>query len=344
MKTFIRHAFAALTFGFGAAASHADSFPSKPIKLIVPYAVGQGTDIAARYVADQLGKEIKQTVFVENRPGAGGNIGTQVAATSPADGYTLVIGTNATHAANEFLYQKPGYKPEDFEPIGMVGILPLVFVAGNNSPITDMQGLVRAAREKPQKLDIAVTTTTCRMAYELFSKRASAPMFTVDYKGSGEALTGVMGGQLEFMVDTITSLRSAIANKQVKALGVTSGPQQPAAARREVAGRARHRGLRTDRMDRDLHAQGRACGRLADPDGGAVHGAGTPGSPGAIAEPGHRAADPVARGTARLRRSREGEVGPADPRRRAETQLSQLTCPAAVALLQRARTAPDPGP
>ena len=200
-----------------------DPYPAKPIRLIVPYAAGQGTDIAARYLAEELGKELGKAIFIENRPGANGNIGTQAAATSPPDGYTLMIGTNATHAANGFLYVQPGYDAEnDFEPIAMVGILPLVFVTAPSNPVNSMPDLVKAARAKPQGLDIAVSTTTCRVAYELFKARAAAPMFPVDFKGSAQSLTALMGGHVPYVVDTITSLRAAVQAGSVKALGVTS--------------------------------------------------------------------------------------------------------------------------
>lgn len=212
-----------LALGCAMSVGHAQTYPSKPIKLIVPYAVGQGTDIAARFIGDQLGKALNQPIFVDNRPGAGGNIGTQIAAKSPADGYTLLIGTNATHAANSFLYTNPGFDPQaDFEPIAMVGILPLVYVTSVSNPISSIPELVRVARAKPDALNTAVSTTTCRMAHELFKQRAQAPMFPVDFKGSAQALTAVIGGQVEYMVDTITSLRTAVMNGQVKALGVTS--------------------------------------------------------------------------------------------------------------------------
>jgi tripartite-type tricarboxylate transporter receptor subunit TctC len=215
--------FAALLLACTASWSHAQAYPSKPVKLIVPYAVGQGTDIAARYVAEELGKALGQPIFVDNRPGAGGNVGTQAAARSPADGYTLLIGTNATHAANAFLFTNPGFDPQaDFEPVAMVGVLPLVFVTTPANPVNSVAELVRAARAKPDALNIAISTTTCRMAYELFKQRAEAPMFPVDYKGSAQAVTAVIGNQVEYMVDTITSLRGPIANGQVKALGVTS--------------------------------------------------------------------------------------------------------------------------
>ena len=222
MRSLIR-TLGAVSLWAAASLSHAQDWPTKPIKMIVPYAVGQGTDIAGRYFADELAKELKQPFVVDNRPGAGGNVGTAAAARSPADGYTLMIGTNATHAANAFLYNNPGFDPQaDFEPIGMVGILPLVYVTQNNNAVSSMQDLVKAAKAKPDGLNVAVSTTTCRMAHELFKSRGEAPMFPVDFKGSAQALTAVLGGQVEYMVDTITSLRTAVTNHQVKALGVTS--------------------------------------------------------------------------------------------------------------------------
>jgi tripartite-type tricarboxylate transporter receptor subunit TctC len=216
---------AALLLAASSLAAVAQAYPDKTIRVIVPYAVGQGTDIAARYIGDELGKELKASVIIDNRPGAGGNVGAQIAAHSSADGYTLMVGTNATNAANAFMYSNPGYETDDFEPIGMIGMLPLVYVAHNNSPVNTIQDLVRAARAKPDALNTAVSTTTCRTAHELFKLRAEAPMFPVDFKGSGQALAAVIGGQVEFMVDTITSLRAAIAARQVKALGVTSAHQ-----------------------------------------------------------------------------------------------------------------------
>lgn len=221
----------------------AQGFPTRPVRLVVPYAVGQGTDIAARYLAEEMAKELKQSIVVENRPGAGGNIGTQAVARATPDGYTILIGTNATHAANAFLYANPGFDAQaDFEPIGMVGILPLVYVTHPSNPVSSMQELVRQVRAKPDALNVAVSTTTCRMAHELFKQRAEAPMFPVDFKGSAQAVTAVIGGQVEYMVDTITSLRTAILNKQVKALGVTSArssrllPDVKSLAEQSIAG------------------------------------------------------------------------------------------------------------
>ena len=222
MMKFVQ-ALVCIALACASAMGFAQAYPSKAIKLIVPYAVGQGTDIAARYLVDELSKELNQAIFVDNRPGAGGNVGTQIAARAPADGYTLMIGTNATHAANAFLYTNPGFDPQaDFEPIAMLGILPLVFVTTPSNRVNSVPEMVRASRAKPDALNVAISTTTCRMAYELFKQRAGAPLFPVDYKGSAQALTAVLGNQVEYMVDTISSLRAPIANGQLKALGITS--------------------------------------------------------------------------------------------------------------------------
>ncbi len=206
-----------------ATAGHAQSYPAKPVKIIVPYAAGQGTDIVARYFAEQLTKSLGQSFVVENRAGAGGNIGTQMTAKSPADGYTLMMGTNATHAANSVLYDNPGFDPQaDFEPVALVGILPLVFVANASSPIDSIPKLVAAARAKPGAINFAVTTTTSRSAYELLKQNAQASFAPVPYKGAAQAVNDIVGGQLDYTVDTITSLRPHVESGKLRALGVTS--------------------------------------------------------------------------------------------------------------------------
>lgn len=203
--------------------SHAQNYPQRPIKMIIPYAAGQGTDIVGRYVADELSRALKQAVVIDNRPGASGNIGTQLTAKSVPDGYTVMIGTNATHAANAFLFSQPGFDAQaDFEPIAMVGIMPLVYVTAPSNPVQNIQDLVAAARSKPDALNTAVSTTTCRMAHELFKLRSGAVMMPIDFKGSAQSITAVLGGHVDYMVDTIASLQAQVASGQLKALGVTS--------------------------------------------------------------------------------------------------------------------------
>lgn len=206
-----------------AALCQAQNYPNKPVKLIIPYAAGQGTDIMGRYLGEEMSKALKQPVVIDNRPGAGGNIGTQITARSAPDGYTLMIGTNATHAANSFLFSQTGFDAQaDFEPIAMVGILPLVYVTASNSPVNNVADLMAVVKSKPYALNIVVSTTTCRMAHELFKMRTSASMMPVDFKGSAQSITAVLGGHVEFMIDTIASLQAQVASGQLKPLGVTS--------------------------------------------------------------------------------------------------------------------------
>jgi tripartite-type tricarboxylate transporter receptor subunit TctC len=205
------------------AVAQAQTWPSKTVKIIVPYQAGQGTDVATRYFADQLTKALGQTFYVDNKPGAGGNIGTEAAAHSPADGYTLLMGTNGTQAMNEFLYASPGFDPgKDFTPIMLVGLLPMVVAANPSFAANSVAELVAAAKAKPDKVDVALPSTTARLVFELLKERTGAPLFGVPYKGSATAITEVMGGQVQTMVDTVTALRGHITSGKLKALGITT--------------------------------------------------------------------------------------------------------------------------
>lgn len=217
------HVLAALTLMLHGASAPAQPYPARPVKIVVPYPAGQGTDVAARYLAQQLAKQIGQNVIVENRAGAAGNIGAQYVAKSAADGYTLLMGTNATHAAAPFLFVNPGFDPDaDFEPVALTGILPMAIVTVPGNPIDSVQKLADAARAKPDTINVAVTTTTSRSTLELFRQQARAPLFAVLYKGSAQSIADVIGGQVEFMVDTVASVRAQITSGRLKALAITS--------------------------------------------------------------------------------------------------------------------------
>ncbi len=212
-----------LLLSFCAAAAAAETYPARPVKLIVPYAAGQGTDVAARYLAERIAGEIGGTIFIENRAGAGGNIGTQLAAKSPSDGYTLLMGTNGTHAAAAYLYANPGFDADaDFEPIALTGVLPLAIVTRPDNPVDDVQKLIAAARAKPNGINVAVTTTTSRSVFELFKKMAEAPLFPVPYKGSAQGITDLIGGQVDYMMDTVASTSAQITNGKLKPLAISS--------------------------------------------------------------------------------------------------------------------------
>ena len=204
-------------------AAHAQTYPSRPIKIIVAYSAGQGTDIATRYLAEQMTKDLGQPIVIENRAGAGGNIGTEQARQAAPDGYTLTMGTNATHALNQFLYSKLSFNPEqDFEPIALVGTFPMVLAVNSASPLTSAAELVSLSKSNPRAADIAMPSTTARLVVELLKDRSSVPLFGVPYKGSGNAMTDLLGGQVPAIVDTPTALRPHLAAGKVRALGVTS--------------------------------------------------------------------------------------------------------------------------
>ncbi len=201
----------------------AQTYPSKPVRIIVPYQAGQGTDVITRYLAEKLSTVMGERFIVDNKPGAGGNIGTEAAARSPADGYTLLVGTVATHAMNEFMYPSTGFDSEkDFAPIILTGIVPLAISANPSFPANTIPELIAAAKARPDQINIAMPSTSARMVYELLKARTGAPLFGVPYKGSATAMTEVIGGQVQLTIDTITATRGQVAGGKLKALAVTS--------------------------------------------------------------------------------------------------------------------------
>lgn len=208
---------------FGSAATLAQTYPSRPIKIVVAYAAGQGTDTATRYLAELMARDLGQPIVIENRAGAGGSLGTAVAAKAQADGYTLTMGTNATHVLNQYLFPKLAYDAEkDFEPILLVGTFPMVLAVNSNSPLTSVADLVAAIQRKGTPFDIAMPSTSARLVVELLKERSGAPLVGIPYKGSGNAMTDVLGALLPVIVDTPTALRPHLAAGKVRAIGVSS--------------------------------------------------------------------------------------------------------------------------
>lgn len=203
--------------------AHAETYPARPIKIIVAYAAGQGTDTATRFLADLMSKELGQPIIIDNRAGAGGNIGTELAKQAASDGYTLTMGTNATHVLNQYLYSKLSFNAEqDFQPIALIGTFPMVVAVNSASPLTSAAELVNVVKGNPRAADIAMPSTTARLVVELLKDRTSVPLFGVPYKGSGNAMADLLGGQLPVIVDTPTALRPHLESGKVRALGVTS--------------------------------------------------------------------------------------------------------------------------
>lgn len=232
-KHWIRAAGAALLVLAGAAG--AQSYPSKPIKIVVPFAAAGTTDLLARAVGAELGKAFGQPVIIENRPGAGGNVGADVVAKAAPDGYTLLMGTVGTHGINQSLYSRMPYDPiKDFAPITLVAAVPNVLVlnagfAAKNG-ITDVNSFLRHAKANPGKLNMASSGngTSIHLAGELFKTTTGTYMVHIPYRGSGPALTDLVGGQADLMFDNLPSALPFIKSGKLVALGLTSSKPSPA--------------------------------------------------------------------------------------------------------------------
>lgn len=215
---------AATATALAAMPASAQAWPDKPVRVIVPYAAGQGADVLMRLIGQELSVSLGQPVVVENKAGAGGNIGTAAVAKSAPDGYTFLLGTNATNAANEFLYSSLGFNPStDFESVAMIGLLPMVISTSlPDMPTNGVAQLIAQARAKPQTLNVGLPSTTASVVFAQFVKMADASLFGVKYKASGQSMTDVIGGQIPLVIDTVTASRPHIQSGKIKALGITS--------------------------------------------------------------------------------------------------------------------------
>jgi tripartite-type tricarboxylate transporter receptor subunit TctC len=208
-----------------ALAAHAQSWPAKPVRLIVPYPPGGPTDISARLVAQKLQESLGQPVPVENKPGAGGNIGADFVAKSAPDGYTLVMGAIATHAINPTLYSKIPYDAlKDFRHVALVVQVPNVLIVNNDVPAKSVKELVALAKERPGKLDFASGSTgsTGHLAGELFKLMTGTFMVHIPYKGAPPAVADLMAGRVHLMFDNLASALPNVKAGKVRALAVTT--------------------------------------------------------------------------------------------------------------------------
>ncbi|MEI7568233.1 MAG: tripartite tricarboxylate transporter substrate binding protein [Alcaligenaceae bacterium] len=211
----------------------AQDFPSKPVKLIVPFPPGGGTDILARPIAQKLSEKWGQTVIVENRGGAGGNIGTKAAADAPADGYTLILGTVGTHAVNQSLYVSAGFDSTiDFAAITMVANTTNILVVHPSVPAQTMAELLAYARANPNKLNYASpgNGSPSHLATEIFKSMAGVELVHVPYKGSGPALADMLGGQIQFWIANSPVVLQHIETGKLRALASTSAKRPAVAA------------------------------------------------------------------------------------------------------------------
>lgn len=230
-----------LAFGFGVAgavhgaasadkradkaADTARNWPDRPIRLIAPFVPGGPTDIVARLIAQKMGENLKQTVVVDNRGGAGGSVGMQLAAAAPADGYTLVLGSSGNLAVNPALDPKLPYHPlKDFQPLTQTTSGPQILIVPNSLPVKTVQDLIALAKAKPGALNFASggTGTTTHLGPELLKLAAGINIVHVPYKGTGQALTDVISGQVQMMMSSALPAIPHMKAGRVRALAVTS--------------------------------------------------------------------------------------------------------------------------
>jgi tripartite-type tricarboxylate transporter receptor subunit TctC len=207
---------------------HAQAYPEKPIRLVVPWPAGGGADAVGRAVAQALTVELGKSVFVENIAGAGGNIGTQQFIRSAPDGYTLLLATSSTNVANPYLYKKVGFDPiKDFTPVASVAMLSSVLVVPSSSPFKSPKDIIAAAQAAPGKLlyGSGGVGASAHLAGELFNSVAKIDITHVPYKGSGPALSDVMGGQINMMFDT--GAFPHIKGGKIRALAVAAEKRHP---------------------------------------------------------------------------------------------------------------------
>jgi len=229
----------------GFAQAQATDWPNRPIHWVVPFPPGGAMDAIARILGDKAGKTLGQPFVIENRAGAGGNIGADAVAKSPADGYTIMI-TSIGMATNKPLYNKLTYDPvKDFAPVSLLAVVPNVLVTNSTQPnVKNVADVIAAARKEPGRLTYASAGngTSIHLAGEMFTSLARIDMMHVPYKGSGPAVSDLLGGQVNYMFDSITSARNHIQSGKLRALAVTTAkrskslPNVPTMAEAGVAG------------------------------------------------------------------------------------------------------------
>ena len=239
-----RRLLAASLATLAAGRTHAQAFPAKPLRIVVPFAAGGPADIYARYLGQRLQEPTGQSFVIENRPGAGSIIGTDLVAKSPADGYTLLLMSN-THTVNESLIpKKPFALMKDFAPVAPINYSDLLLVVHPSLPVKSVKELLALAKAKPKGLNYASSGagTPYHMAGELFKAMGGVDIVHIPHKGSSEARTSVMSGQVELMLDAITTMAQLAKAGRVRALATTGlqrssvTPELPTVAEAGVPG------------------------------------------------------------------------------------------------------------
>jgi tripartite-type tricarboxylate transporter receptor subunit TctC len=208
-----------------AAVAGAQSYPSRPIRLVVGFAAGGSTDVTARIVAERLSSAFGQQMIVDNRTGAGGNIGAEIVAKSNADGYNVLLATTGVMAFNDYLYTKLAYDAQkDFAPVTQIGLLPLIIVVPASLPAKSIKELVALAKSQPGKYSFGSSGVggATHVTAELFKALAGIDIVHVPYKGSGQMMSDLVGGQVQIAFDQISSSIGFVKTGKLRALGITT--------------------------------------------------------------------------------------------------------------------------
>lgn len=216
---------AAITFfGLAAAPAMGNSFPQKPITIVAPFLPGGAVDLLARIVGDHLSEELGQTVAVENRAGAGTVIGATHVARARADGYTLLLATNTTLVTNRFLFKELAYQPDAFEPVGMLGKVPMVMITSKKSSFDGFEAFVELAKKKPGELTMASVGmgTTSHLALENLKQKAGVDVTHVPFNGIAQVLPALVNGDVDGFFDTVSTGMKHVQSGHVNAVALTS--------------------------------------------------------------------------------------------------------------------------
>jgi tripartite-type tricarboxylate transporter receptor subunit TctC len=227
MKALLARGFAAILCACSAAAIHAQApaYPAKPVRIVVGFAAGGGTDVAARIAAQKLGESLGQSFVVDNRPGASGTIAAEIVAKSQPDGYTLIVGTQTNFAVAPAMYGKVGYDPaRDFAPIAVFATSPLLLVVHPSQPVNSVAQLIALAKSRPGQLTFGVggAGTTPHMSTALFKLMTGVDMVMVPYKGEAPAVTDLLSGQITLMFSNLPVVLPHARSGKLRGLAVTS--------------------------------------------------------------------------------------------------------------------------
>lgn len=220
----------AILAGITAPAAQAQNFPTKPVKIVVPFAPGGANDVIARVVSQKLAEPLGQQAIVENRGGAGGALGADVVARSPADGYTLLLANPGPNAINPSLQPKTPYDPiRDFSMITLMAVSPQILVIHPSMPVRSAKDLVALAKARPGQINYGSSGigAITHLAMEFFKSRTQTDMVHVPYQGANLSLTGLIGGQVSTMFAALGSITSMLPSGKVKAIGVAANKRTP---------------------------------------------------------------------------------------------------------------------